>query len=169
MGHRTAREIEQDMIAAGATVRGVNLAAFTPPRMVRLKSVPPAVSAPDGPALRVEITLGLRVSSEPNLGGTLKAKIARKKAARTAWGLTTAVLGLDRAPHFFPPARVTLTRLGGRKLDAHDNLRAAFKYLADAIAEWLGVDDGDERLVTWSYDQKPGGPYGCRVTIEGST
>lgn len=35
----------------------------------------------------------------------------------------------------------------------------------DGIADALGVDDGDESKVTWSYAQERG-DYGVRVKIE---
>jgi hypothetical protein len=61
---------------------------------------------------------------------------------------------------------ITLTRMGGRKLD-DDNLRAALKACRDGVADWLGIDDGDERL-TWVYRQEPKKrkmPPGVRVEI----
>lgn len=61
---------------------------------------------------------------------------------------------------------ITLTRMGGRKLDP-DNLGAALKACQDGVADWLGIDDGDERL-TWEYKQEPKKrkmPPGVRVEI----
>jgi hypothetical protein len=57
----------------------------------------------------------------------------------------------------FPPwtgrLRITLTRHGRRKLDP-DNLASSFKGIQDAIAELIGVDDGNAQL-EWVYKQKP--------------
>ena len=39
------------------------------------------------------------------------------------------------------PIVVTITRLGPRALDS-DNLASSGKHVRDAIATWLGVDDG---------------------------
>lgn len=49
------------------------------------------------------------------------------------------------------PCEVVLTRLSPNKCD-DDNLEGALKSVRDAIAIWLGVDDGDER-VKYRYAQ----------------
>lgn len=43
-------------------------------------------------------------------------------------------------------AKVTMTRLGPRRMD-DDNLAAAMKAVRDGIADALGVDDGDPRIM----------------------
>ena len=63
------------------------------------------------------------------------------------------------------PMVVTLTKLGGKKLDT-DNLAGSMKAIRDQIAALLGIDDGDDRL-TWQYGQSPGGEVGVRVEIRG--
>lgn len=63
------------------------------------------------------------------------------------------------------PVNVVLTRLGGKGLDGHDNLRAACKACVDEVTAWLGfASDSDPRLV-WSYGQEPGTGWGVRVEI----
>lgn len=62
------------------------------------------------------------------------------------------------------PATVTLVRYGPGRLD-DDNLEGAFKAVRDGVAEFVGVDDGDERW-TWLYDQHEAKFYGVRVVIE---
>lgn len=49
------------------------------------------------------------------------------------------------------PASVRLTRVAPRPLDG-DNLQRAMKAVRDGVADWLGVDDRDER-VRWFYAQ----------------
>ena len=61
---------------------------------------------------------------------------------------------------------VSLTRISKGKLDEGDNLNSSFKFVRDAIAEWLGVDDGSDRY-DWRYAQERGEP-GIRILIEGS-
>lgn len=61
------------------------------------------------------------------------------------------------------PATVTLTRVGKRKLDG-DNLQGAFKYIRDAVAAKLGIDDGSD-LYDWQYRQEIGGKYAIRIEI----
>jgi len=50
---------------------------------------------------------------------------------------------------------VTVTRVAPRKLDAHDNLRAALKPHVDGIADALRIDDASP-LVRWDYAQRRG-------------
>jgi hypothetical protein len=69
-------------------------------------------------------------------------------------------LGLLRPPPL--PLAITLTKLGGESLDAQDNLKAAFKGVADFLAAWVGTDDADPGIL-WLYGQEPGGPHGVRV------
>ena len=59
---------------------------------------------------------------------------------------------------------VTLTRIAPRKLDC-DNLRGALKAVRDGVADWLGVDDGSERI-TWKYAQERGKPKWHSVRVE---
>jgi hypothetical protein len=58
------------------------------------------------------------------------------------------------APYERPrlPAEITIVRTGWNHLDEHDNLRTACKSVADACAEYMGVDDRDKRI-TWKYGQ----------------
>jgi len=51
-----------------------------------------------------------------------------------------------------PPVTVELTRVAPRSLDS-DNLQGAFKAVRDAVAAWLGIDDGDDRI-EWRYAQR---------------
>ncbi len=59
--------------------------------------------------------------------------------------------------------RITLVRLGGRKLDAA-NLGGALKATEDAVALMLGADDGDPRWLV-EFAQQPGGLCGVRVEV----
>jgi hypothetical protein len=60
---------------------------------------------------------------------------------------------------------VTLTAYLARRLDP-DNLAGALKPLQDAVAGWLGIDDGDERL-RWEYGQvETRGREGVTVKVE---
>lgn len=71
------------------------------------------------------------------------------------------------------PCIVKLSRLSPRLLD-DDNLRTAFKWIRDEIADWLilghlpklkGRNDSDQRI-TWQYDQKQQQQQGIRIEIE---
>jgi hypothetical protein len=108
----------------------------------------------------ISAVLPIETASEINVR-EWRRRSRRSQAARTAW---IAFAARRQVPKFPMPLTVTLTRLGGRKLD-DDNLRSALKGTRDAIADWTGVDDGDERW-TWRCEQEPGGPTGVRVEIE---
>lgn len=113
----------------------------------------------------VELTLPCVVLSELNQRCHWAVRRKRFDAQSTALRAVLHEAGLAawEAPL---PVRVTLTHVGP-KMDAHDGLRSAFKGLVDAVADWLGVDDGDEASVTWHYRQETGRPGGVRVRIQG--
>lgn len=72
-----------------------------------------------------------------------------------------------KAAHDLAPCVVTLTRIAPRRVDAHENLRAGFKSAVDAVADWIGLDDADERI-EWRYAQRRGGvmEYAAEIRIE---
>lgn len=107
---------------------------------------------------------GVNIISEMNSRCHWAARARRFKAQ------AAAVRQALSAAHFIAPppferCTITLTRVGRRQLD-DDNLASGFKAVRDTLADWLGVDDGSERL-TWSYTQERGQP-GIRITIEGN-
>jgi hypothetical protein len=56
---------------------------------------------------------------------------------------------------------IKLIRISSRKLDSHDNLTTAFKYVVDAIADILNPGKAagradDSCLFKWEYDQEKG-------------
>lgn len=91
-------------------------------------------------------------------------------------------VGIAKREHSAPPALgsdapakqsrrasvvVSLIRVGKKSLDSHDNLRAGFKPLVDAIAKSIGIDDGDPGI-RWQYGQvETAGEPGTIVRIEG--
>jgi hypothetical protein len=66
---------------------------------------------------------------------------------------------------------VKLIRIAPRKLDEHDNLRFAFKWVVDAIASLLkpgmqaGQADSNE-MITWEYGQEKGKPKEKSMRVE---
>lgn len=78
--------------------------------------------------------------SEANQREHWAAKNRRKKSQQAAVILTLRPLGV---PH--PPLDVFLTRIAPKRLDS-DNLAGSMKHIRDAIARWLGVDDGDDSV-----------------------
>ena len=103
---------------------------------------------------------GLSVVSEANRRGHWTARAKRAKCQRSGRAGRAR-----RVPGAGPSVTVTLTRIGGRRMD-DDNLAGAFKAARDAVASWLGVDDGDAAAVRWVYRQRPGGKVaGVVVTV----
>jgi len=75
---------------------------------------------------------------------------------------------LEYRPKITLPCIITLVRVGKRRLD-DDNLRVAFKWIKDQIAQCLipntklGQADDDPRLI-WHYDQSIG-EAGVRISF----
>src|SRR5690349_498129 len=105
------------------------------------------------PAFVMEIPV--QTVSEMNMREHWSQKYKRKKAQQTI-----VTLLLRNRPAELYPARVRLTRLAARRLDA-DNLASSQKHVQDAVARWLGVDDGDA-AVTWEYAQEKRKGYAVR-------
>jgi hypothetical protein len=113
----------------------------------------------DGPRVTV-VAKGLRLDATPNARAHWSA--TARKRAREREVITRALAGIT------PPAgpwRVVITRVGPRPMD-DDNRTAAAKGTRDAIAAWLGVDDGDES-VAWEVRGEVARGYAVRVQIEG--
>lgn len=108
------------------------------------------------------ITIPIRTVSELNRHEHWRARHQRSKQQRA---LTLAHLTRHKRPAG-EAYTIRLTRLAPRSLDP-GNLEASFKWVQDAIADWLGIDDGDSRL-RFAYGQEQGVPkqYGVRVSIE---
>jgi hypothetical protein len=121
---------------------------------------------PDSPAepkvrvsIRIEIE-GLRLVSEANARGEWQ-KMRRKKEVRSLLG---DVLGKITPPAL--PVVVKMIRLGGKRLDKHENLPMSFKSTKDEIADWLRVKDtGYDDRVDWEYDQEAAYTSGLRLEI----
>ena len=74
------------------------------------------------------------------------------------------------SPDIKPPCTVKLTRISPRSFDC-DNLVGGFKYVKDAIAEYIhpnlaiGRADDDD-LIKWEYAQEKGEPKHYAIRIE---
>mgnify|MGYP000283041968 CR=1 FL=1 len=117
----------------------------------------------------MEVLLPIRTWSEPNL------RVHWAKRARRAHKQREAARMLVRAALApLPPwnsiragnrkLKVWLWRIGPRELDS-DNLAAALKAVRDGVADALGMDDGDPRLL-WCYGQRRGKPGEYAIQVE---
>ena len=119
--------------------------------------------------LKVVVTIpGLKVKSEMNLREHHMVTYRRKRDQKALTRLFLAQLGKDARDALAAAPKVTVrfARIGGRALDS-DNATTAFKFVRDAVADWLGKSDGPGSGIEWAMppDQEPGEP-GIRITLE---
>lgn len=105
---------------------------------------------------------GLKTRSEANVGGKLKDKLGRKAEQKAT--VLAALPDVRIAFRLPTPVKLVWVSSGGRKRDS-DNLRSSLKVVRDAVAEWLGVDDGDTSAVSWSYSQRLGYKPGVKIIV----
>ena len=117
--------------------------------------------SPPSPLIKMNITIPLKTVSLLNQREAWQVTAKRKKLHRDV-----VTRHLEGFPKPTLPATIFLTRIAPGRLDPHDNLPSSMKHVVDAIAAWIGVDDGDGRL-RWLYDQKkaPKGIYAVRIEI----
>jgi predicted Fe-S protein YdhL (DUF1289 family) len=102
------------------------------------------------PAGAIETEIALRLES-PNahMAEHWRTRLHRRAKERSATAKAFEGRGLPEGPPFV----VKITRVGSRRIDS-DNLAFSAKTVRDEIAAWLGVNDGNERAVTWEYRQR---------------
>jgi len=108
----------------------------------------------------IDVTIpGLRLVSEANARGSWHGGATRAAKQRSIVALFFRSLRCE------VPCNVRIVRIAPSRLD-DDNLARAAKAVRDQLAEWLGVDDRDER-VSWSVAQTKGGvrEYAVRVIV----
>jgi hypothetical protein len=133
----------------------VKSAAATPARVE-------AFARAEGPELVRLHAKGLRLINGANAREHHFARAARFAAEHRLIGAALAPVSRPVGPAY----RVTITREGRALMDT-DGLAISAKGVRDSIAAWLGVDDGPEGPVVWSYAQHKTKGYGVMVTIEG--
>lgn len=112
----------------------------------------------------VFVSVPIRTVSEANIRVHWAVRAKRVKAQRQAVAMT---LSARRKHVRQPPYTVTLCRVAPSKGLDGDNLCSSLKASRDAVAEVLGIDDGDSRI-TWRYLQRRGKPkeYAVEITVE---
>lgn len=126
------------------------------PSRVRVSRLDPGVgSQPAGPQhSQVEAGKGGQGRSRRGAGPGRKARVAQPRR-RGSQGPGRARIA------------ITLIVIRSRLLD-DDNSIVGCKSLRDAVAEWIGLDDGDPALM-WSYQQVVGRQPGTIVLIQEAT
>jgi hypothetical protein len=99
--------------------------------------------------------------SESNIREHWRTRSARARAQKIA---VHNQLGLYDHRSLRLPAVVRIVRIASRDLDS-DNLSRSQKAVRDAIAEWLGIDDGST-TVRYCYAQARSSRDACGVLIE---
>jgi hypothetical protein len=111
----------------------------------------------------IQLNLSLQTVSEANRREHWASRARRVKMQRAV-----VTMALRQYGHLLPElrdaeiVRVLLVRVSPRRLD-DDNLRGALKAVRDAVAAWVGIDDGSPRW-EWNYDQRKG-PLGVSLAI----
>lgn len=114
----------------------------------------------------IEIIVHVRTRSEMNQSRQEHWSTKKKIVDAQHDAVTYALRAESVRCLFKPPIRVTLARMGPKRLDS-DNYRSALKATRDAIAKWIGIDDGRDDLLEWVYDpQEENLKYGVRIRIE---
>ena len=158
------------MFKAGGAVVGMKLSPELTRKVLAAAGEEPTSRKRKPPCARskrvgqwsIILTLSCRVKSEANSRDHWTVK--RRRAEIQSDALYLALAGSGLTSHQPPlPVVVTWRRIGWQEMD-DDNLRSAFKSLRDAIAKWLGCDDGDRAAVEWRYEDVPGEP-GVVVTV----
>jgi hypothetical protein len=115
----------------------------------------------------MKIKLPIKVYNEANNTDHWTKKAARHKKQKIA---IYCMLKDVVTPEMLP-CKIILTRISPRKLDQHDNLPMAFKFILDSVASLLvpgkaiGQADSDKRISV-EYDQRKGEKYECAMEIE---
>ena len=104
----------------------------------------------------------VKTISEANSHGHWRVRHKRRQAQRETSAIYTRQW-LEDLPA--PPLSIRLTRLCPVLIRDSDNLPVSMKAVRDGIADAIGIDDGDKRLV-WEYGQRRRKEYGVEVTIE---
>ena len=120
------------------------------PRLLALRD---ALTVVDERAPLLERTLPLVTESEANQRDRW-GKAKRAKAQRAAVPMALAPTARIRPWLTMAPLVVVLTRIAPRELD-DDNAVSAMKACRDGVADALGINDRDPRLV-WIVDQRRG-------------
>ena len=114
----------------------------------------------DGPTLVVVIP-GLRLVSEANAREHWRARAARTKTQKLTVGLV--LHSLVAAPPS-PPVDIVIVRTSPGTLD-DDNLQGSGKHVRDAVAKWIGIDDGRRAGFRCRVEQTSAGRGVYSVTI----
>lgn len=107
---------------------------------------------------------GLRLVSEANAHEHWRKRSARAKHQHSVVSLVLRLQSCVFPAHPVPLV-VTITRIGTKLMDS-DNAVGGAKHVRDAVAKWLGRDDGPTCGVEWRVVQRKAKTYGVEIRIE---
>ena len=119
--------------------------------------------------MKLSFFIPIRTPSIQNMRGGFKMRKMKREQYRIAMNATsTAWIITTHEQRRSKEIKVILCRVASRKLDAHDNLPYALKWIVDGIAEGLGFSDDSDPRLKWFYAQRKGQPkeHGVEVEIE---
>lgn len=112
--------------------------------------------------------LPLKTVSEANLSEHWTKSSARHKKQK----LIVRLELLKHKPNITIPCKIYLTRIAPRKLDSRDNLRMSFKWIVDAICDYItpGLaagrsDDNDQIDIHYFQEKGKAKEYAIRIQI----
>jgi hypothetical protein len=112
--------------------------------------------------------LPIKTASEANCSEHWTKKARRHRLQK----LKVKAVLLQERPLIAIPCSVVFVRIAPRQLDDDDNLPMSFKYIKDAIAEYLvpgkAIGRADDcKEIVWAYKQEKGGvrEYAIRIEI----
>ena len=111
-----------------------------------------AAKATGGKIRHLEIYLPITIASEANRMAREHWTATRDRKNKQQHAFNAEWMVLAGRVQIEAPCTIRLTRIGAQKMDS-GNLEVSFKWMQDAIAAMIGIDDGDSRL-TWFYDQR---------------
>ena len=111
--------------------------------------------------MKIVTTVPVKIESSLNLREGWRVRANRNTSHRAAAYFAMKQTGRHKIAG---NAVITLTRIAPRELDS-DNLAGGFKSVRDGVADWLGIDDGDKRLL-WLYAQRKGKPHEYAAEVE---
>lgn len=110
------------------------------------------------------VELPIRTFSEANLHEHHMERRKRMGDQRPTVRMAMQAHANSRGLRVQPPCTVQLTRLAPAELDQGDNLESSLKAVRDGVADWLGVNDRDPRVI-WIYGQERQKQYGVRIEV----
>ncbi|MFA7279147.1 MAG: hypothetical protein WC100_03535 [Sterolibacterium sp.] len=119
--------------------------------------------------MKTELTIEWKGCHLESLANKRENKFSKSgRASEQRQGMLLRLANKLRTVGLKAPFAVEITRIGPRKLDS-DNLSISAKHVRDGVADALGVDDGDETKIQFTYQQEKAKGYAVRVAIKGAS